>query len=170
MSEAGFAINVSEDSVRAFTYLNKENFLRLAKYLFGFIAIYAVTITYIVKEKSKPESFNLFVAVGFVVMCCMFSIPFIKIFMQVFFERLVVTDTEIAYYSYFRRTTLPWTKVQYFIRLPSRGFFSGLVIFYEMGDFKKAIRFESTVCDRDDLIEFIQAHVGKLRQVRKRYR
>ncbi|MCE1247039.1 MAG: hypothetical protein LWY06_10380 [Firmicutes bacterium] len=156
--------------MRAFTYLNRDNFLRLAKYFFGFVAIYAVTITYIVKEKSKPETFNLAVAVGFVVMCCLFSIPFIKIFMQVFFERLVVTDNEIQYYRYFRKSTLAWTRVQYFIRLPSRGFFSGLVIFYEMGDFKRAIRFESTISERDELIEYIQAHVGKLRQVRKRYR
>lgn len=156
--------------MRAFTYLNKDNYLRLAKYLFGFIAIYAVTITYIVKEKNNTDSFNIAVAVGFVVMCCMFSIPFIKMFMRVFFERLVVDDTEISYYRYFRKTTLTWKRVQYFIRLPSRGFFSGLVIYYEMGDFKKAIRFESTISDRDDLIEFIQAHVGKLRQVRKHYR
>lgn len=152
-----------------FNYITKENLLNLLKYFVGFASIYVMTIYYLIKER-YTEKFSLVIAAIFIIFCVLFSLPFLKKFMQTFFEKIVVTDSDISYYCYFRKTTFPWRNIQYFIRLPSRGFFSGLVVFYEMGDFKKKIRFESTISNREELISFIQSHVGKLRKVRRRYR
>jgi len=161
--------------VQTFRYINKDNLLKFSKYLLGFIAIYAITIVYIMREyvlkEDKSESnFQIYIAAIFVVLCFLFSIPFLRLMFQIFFEKIVVTEDTISHHFYFRRVTLNWKKVQYFIRLPSRGFFTGLIIYYEMGDFKKKIKFESTISQRDELIAFIKEHVGKLRSVRRVFR
>ncbi len=150
-----------------FNYRNNENYIRLLKYFIGFISIYGVTILYFINER---KNINPYVSAGFLVMCILLSIPFINALMKILFEKIVVTTTDIRYYKNFKVLKMPWSKVQYFIRLPSRGFFTGLIIYYEMGDFKKKIVFESTINDREKLIKFIQGHVGKLRRVRKVYR
>ncbi len=152
-----------------FNYINKDNLLRLTKYLLGFMSIYGVTSFYLVNER-ESKKFSLIIASIFIVFCILISLPVLKIIMRTFMEKIVVTEDDITYYRNFTRVRLPWKRVQYFIRLPSRGFFSGLVVFYEMGDFKKKIRFESTISKREELISFIQSHVGKLRKVRKIYR
>jgi len=150
-------------------YLNKDNLLRLAKYAIGFFVMYAVTIHYVIRERDKPN-FHITIAAALIIMCCLVSWPLLKEAMKVFFEKIVMTETEISFHHNFRKTVIPWNRVQYFIRLPSRGFFAGLIIYYEMGDFKKKVRFESTITNRDQLITFIQSHVGKLRKVRRTFR
>lgn len=150
-----------------FDYRNKENYARLGKYFFGFLSIYVITILYFINER---KNINLFVSAGFIALCILLSIPFIKAIIKTFFEKIVVNEREIQYHKNFKVLKMPWKQVQYFIRLPSRGFFTGLIIFYEMGDFKRKIQFESTINNRDKLIKFIQKHVGKLRKVRKSYR
>lgn len=161
--------------MQTFRYINKDNLLKFSKYLIGFIAIYAITIIYVLREyvlqedKAKGD-FEIYIAAIFVVLCFLFSIPFLRVMMQIFFEKIVVTNDTISHHFFFRRVTLNWKRVQYFIRLPSRGFFTGLIIYYEMGDFKKKIRFESTISQRDELIAFIREHVGKLRSVRRVFR
>ena len=152
-----------------YRYTNKDNFLRLAKYVVGFLIMYGITIHYIVNER-ESKYFHMAIAAGLIVMCCLVSMPVLKMVLKVFFEKVSVSENEIIHYYTFRKTVIPWKRVQYFIRLPSRGFFAGLIIYYEMGDFKKKIRFESTISDRDQLIKYIQSHVGKLRKVRKTFR
>ncbi|MCD4782670.1 MAG: hypothetical protein K8T10_02445 [Candidatus Eremiobacteraeota bacterium] len=161
--------------MQTFRYINKDNLLRFSKYVFGFVAIYAITIIYVLKEyvlqENKAESdFKVYIAAIFVVLCCLFSIPFLRLLMQIFFEKIVVTEDTITHHFYFRKLTLDWKRLQYFIRLPSRGFFTGLIIYYEMGDFKRKIKFESTISQREELIAFIRKHVGKMRSVRRVFR
>ena len=152
-----------------YRYTNTDNFMRLAKYIVGFFIMYGITIHYIVNER-ESKNFHMFIAAGLIVMCCLVSMPVLKMVLKVFFENISVNENEIVYSFLFSKIVMPWKRVQYFIRLPSRGFFAGLIIYYEMGDFKKKIRFESTITNRDELIKYIQNHVGKLRKVRKTFR
>ena len=150
-----------------YNYLNKDMYIRLAKYFFGFGSAYAITIYYFIKERNQ---LNIIILGGYLIMCALLSVPFYKVVSQVFFERVVVTQRDVSFHRNFRTITIPWEKVQYFIRLPSRGFFGELIIYYELGDFKQKLKFESTISGRDELIKFIRSHVGKLRNIRKVYR
>lgn len=142
-------------------------YIRFAKYFGGFASVYIITIYYFIRERNNLE---MLVLTGYLILCALMSIPFYKILNQTFFERVIVTQRDISYHRNIKVITIPWEKIQYFIRLPSRGFFGELIIYYELGDFKQKIKFESLVSGREELIKFIRTHVGKLRNVRKTYK